>query len=133
MRLRDELDSHLTMSEHIQRYVERKFEGLGTDQESKLEAALARIQLRLTNLQLSEANLKDRIFVYSSAKRTEMAERSIQESRRVILCKYHPCLSMFCLIAHSRIFFLPVSLTSSIYGMVSINALKAGKILILCV
>ncbi|KAF2786191.1 hypothetical protein K505DRAFT_399794 [Melanomma pulvis-pyrius CBS 109.77] len=105
--LRGELDKRrLTMS-MLLAFVARNFD-LGDE---KLKTAVTDLEgmykRYLIELELSEARLKDYIDMLSSGKSTEMAERSIAESKRVML--YSVTMLAF--------IFVPVSLASSIYGM----------------
>ncbi|KAK3305868.1 uncharacterized protein B0T15DRAFT_494004 [Chaetomium strumarium] len=70
-----------------------------------LESMVSRYGQYTRVLEIAEARLRDQIDMISSGKSNEMAERSIQESKRAIL------LTVLAFI------FLPVSLASSIYGM----------------
>ncbi|KAH6644428.1 hypothetical protein C7974DRAFT_408109 [Boeremia exigua] len=88
MRLRDEVDMNIMMSEKIKEYTKDHFKTLNDYQQKTLQALVGRLRLHLVHLQLTEANLKDRLSAYASEQTTEMAERNIQESKRVILCRF---------------------------------------------
>lgn len=94
-RLRDELDMHRMMAEHISRYVQRHFQGLRDGQQAALDIILDGLRLRHLDLELSEANLRDRLAMHRSETGAEMAQLSIRESKRVILRMPLPAAKMY--------------------------------------
>ncbi|KAF2874272.1 hypothetical protein BDV95DRAFT_565823 [Massariosphaeria phaeospora] len=79
----------------------------GGELEKQYQRLKQKLEIDLRDLEAVEARLRDYIDVLGSKKSTEMAERSIAESKRVML------------LTSLAFVFVPVSLASSIYGMVS--------------
>lgn len=120
LNLRKDLDGHRMQAMHMARYVQQQFD---VKQQPRLSDLLTRFDIYLRRLELAEAAFRDQIAIQSSAVSTKMAEQSIRESKRVTLGKtlilHVHILTLINLVTILAFIFLPVSVASSIYGMVS--------------
>ena len=129
VRLRKETDAHRRLLEWLPYQVEQYFGNDSIELKAALSEWTERLKLHLREIELAEAALRDYISIYSSGKSTEMAEQSIKESKRVILRRFPAPWAYTCSISRNWLtpslvtalafIFLPISLSASIYGMVS--------------
>ena len=88
--LRDEIGRHRVTLQALPEFVETNFD---MSKKSLIELygnIGAQYERHLKEQEIIESRLKDQIDILSSSKATEMAELSIKESRRVMLCKSMP-------------------------------------------
>lgn len=104
-RLRDDVDERRTILHNIPEFVRCNFNTKDPSTKELLEQTKNSYEKSLRELEIAEARLKDQIDIINMGKSTEMAQLSIQESKRVML------LTILAFI------FVPVSLASSIFGM----------------
>ena len=85
--LRSELDSHRETITGLQAFVYAHFEMEDVRSTRAYSRILQSYEKYCKELERAEARLRDQIGIMSSDRATEMAEISIQESKRVMLCK----------------------------------------------
>jgi hypothetical protein len=124
-RLRTEVDEQRSTLLWITRFMHQHFDLNHDGMEVACKDLKERFECHFADLELAEIRLRDHIGMQSSQKSTEMAEQSIRESKRVMLRKSpylifnrSQGLTGYTVTALAFIF-IPISLATSIYGMVS--------------
>lgn len=124
-RLRGEADHQRLNLTALPSFVASNFDSNEKLLKRKLNELQGKWERYVKELEMAESRLRDHIAILASQKSTEMAERSIAESKRVILCMLDGyfsigpiSLSLTSPVTSLAFVFLPISLASSVYGMV---------------
>ena len=85
------------------------------------QETMGEYEIQVKRLEMTESLAKDEIGMMSSAITTEMAQISIKESKRVMLCELGPLGKQFAVtdfeVTLLAFVFLPISLAGTIFGM----------------
>ncbi|KAH6862979.1 hypothetical protein B0T12DRAFT_400939 [Alternaria alternata] len=105
-RLRMELDHQRHTLRWMTRFFKRHFDYRNKDLQAAFKEVRERFKLQVQDLEQVESQLRDQIASEGVHKSISMAEISIRESKRVMI------------LTALAFIFLPISLASSVYGMV---------------
>ena len=86
-RLRTEVDEQRITLQWMSRFARRYFDFNEDGMEEAFQDLKDRFELNFRELELAESRVQDQTAMNSSRKSTEMAEQSIKESKRVMMCK----------------------------------------------
>jgi Mg2+ and Co2+ transporter CorA len=122
--LRTELDDAKGVLRSLPGFVNQNLNKAESNLKERLEWMQLLFERYVTKVESVEQRFRDQLTIIASAKWVEMAELSIQESKRVMLCKYLSTyatamllkLIMYTVTALAFIF-VPISLATSIFGM----------------
>jgi hypothetical protein len=87
-RLRDEVDERRTTLLCLPSFIHANFNTSDINFEKWTHALIKRYEQYVHKLEMSESRLKDQMDMIGSMKSLEMAELSIQESKRVMICEF---------------------------------------------
>lgn len=85
--LRAEIDDGRASLDKIPMFVKKHLESSDISAANRIAHVVDELQLHFCLLERSESSLKDHISMHSSGLSAEMAEQSINESRRITLCE----------------------------------------------
>jgi hypothetical protein len=127
--LRDRVDEWRMTLHALPTFVEYNFNTLDGDFQREYKLVQGTYERNVLELELLEAKVRDHLDMIRSAKSMEMAQLSIYESKRVLLCKslFHFTHRDLIILRHVStvtvlaFVFIPISLATSIYGMVSFS------------
>jgi len=88
-RLRKDIEEQRTTLRWITRFFRKHFDHKNQNLQEAFDDIMERFKYRVQDLEQSESQLRDHLAAEGTIKSIQMAEMSIRESKRVMLCMFH--------------------------------------------